>query len=109
MRIFNWAERFKEQPTCDDVLKKVRKTETVYWIYVVIFILVGLHGLNTMLQAPEGNLKEHVMGLFLALFGLIQITLMKIWAHIRLAMLYQIWDSQNRLENEIRKSQAADL
>ena len=109
MRIFNWAERFKEQPTCEDVLKKVRKTETAYWIFMVIFILVGLHGLNTIAQASEDNLKQHIMGLFFALLGLSQITLMKIWAHIRLAMLYQIWDSRNRLENEIRKSEAADL
>ena len=64
MRIFNWAERFKEQPTCEDVLKKVRKTETAYWIFMVIFILVGLHGLNTIAQASEDNLKQHIMGLF---------------------------------------------
>ena len=109
MKFFNWAEGFKEQPTCEDVLKKVRKTEIVYWIFMVIFILVGLHGLKTIAQAPQGDLKQHVMGLLLSLVGVSQITLMKIWAHIRLAMLYQIWDSQNRLENELRKSQAADL
>jgi hypothetical protein len=109
MRFFNWAQAFKEQPTCEDVLKKVRKTEITYWIYVLIFIVVGLHGLSTINEAPEGDLKEHVMGLLIVLFGLIQITLMKIWAHIKLTMLYQIWDGQNRIENEIRKSQAADL
>lgn len=109
MKFFNWAEGFKEQPTCEDVLKKVRKTEITYWIWLAVCVFITIGGLNTIAKAPEGNLKQHVMGLFLALLGIIQITLMKIWAHIRLAMLYQIWDSQNRLENEIRKSQAADL
>ena len=109
MRFFNWAEGFKEQPTCEDVLKKVRKAEITYWIFIVLFVFMTIGGLNTIAEAPEGDLKQHVMGLFLALFGIIQITLMKIWAHIRLAMLYQIWDGQNRIENEIRKSQAADL
>jgi uncharacterized membrane protein len=109
MRLFNWAETFKENPTCEDVIKKVRNTEITYWIFMAIFIVVGLHGLSTINEASEGDLKEHVMGLLVVLFALIQITLMKIWAHIRLTMLYQIWDSQNRIENEIRKSQAADL
>jgi len=75
----------------------------------VIFIFITILGINIITKAPEGDLKEHVMGLFLALFGIIQITLMKIWAHIRLTTLYLIWDSQNRIENEIRKSEAADL
>ena len=109
MRFFNWAKAFKEQPTCEDVLKKVRKTEITYWIWLVMFVVVTIGGLNTIAKAPEDDLKEHVMGLFLSLFGIIQITLMKIWAHIRLTTLYLIWDSQNRIENEIRKSEAADL
>jgi len=109
MRFFNWAKAFKEQPTCEDILKKVRKTEITYWIFIVLFVLMTIGGINIIAEAPEGDLKEHVMGLFLALFGIIQITLMKIWAHIRLTTLYLIWDSQNRIENEIRKSQAADL
>ena len=109
MRFFNWSEGFKEQPTCEDVLKKVRKTEITYWIWIVICLVIMIAGFNIIEKAPEGDLKEHMIGLFFALLGVIQITLMKIWAHIRLTMLYQIWDSQNRIENEIRKSEAADL
>ena len=109
MRMFNWAKSFEEQPTCEDILKRVRKTETTYWIFIVIFALMLIHGFNTINEAPEDNLKQHVMGLFLALFGIIHITLMKIWAHIRLTMYFLIWDSKNRIENEIRKSEALDL
>jgi len=109
MRFFNWAEGFKEQPTCEDILKKVRKIEIVYWVFIVLLVLVAMSGVNIIIEAPEGDLKQHVMGLFLALLGVSQITLMKIWAHIKLSMYFTIWDSQNRIENEIRKSEAADL
>ena len=33
MRFFNWAESFKENPTCEDVLEKVQRTEKLYWIF----------------------------------------------------------------------------
>jgi hypothetical protein len=34
MRFINWAESFKEHPTCEDILDKVRKTENFYWIFL---------------------------------------------------------------------------
>ena len=109
MRYFNWAESFKEQPTCEDILKKVRKIETLYWIFLLLSVFIAIWGVSIMISAPTNNSKDVFFGLFLAIDGVIQIALIKIWAHIKLSMLRIIWDSQNRIEAEIRKSQAQDL
>lgn len=109
MRLFNWAESFKEQPTCEDILKRVRKTEIKYWIFLTISIIIALWGIEIVMGAPENNLKKHTIGLILALVGLINIAVMKLWAHIILTTYFIIWDSKNRIEYEIRKSEAADL
>lgn len=109
MRFFNWAESFKEQPTCENILKKVQKIEMQYWIFLLLSVIIALWGVFIMIHAPADNLKALFFGLFLAIDGCIQISLIKIWVHIKLSMLRIIWDSQNRIENEIRKSEAADL
>ena len=109
MRLFNWAESFKEQPTCEDILNKIQKIERIYWIWLLLSIFVALAGIALILNAPANNLKQHSLGVFLAIDGIIQIALIKIWAHIKLSMYRIIWDSQNRIEAEIRKSEAEDL
>jgi hypothetical protein len=109
MRIFNWAASFESQKTCDDILGRVRKTEITYWIYVLILAAVTLQGMNMMGNADPTDTKTMLIGLFVALIGIINISMMKLWAHIRLVMYYIIWDSQNRLEAELEKSRAEDL
>jgi uncharacterized Tic20 family protein len=109
MRLFNWAENFKEQPTCEDIPKKVRNAEIKYWIFLVISIALTIAGINMVIAAPENSIKQHTIGLILTIAGLINIALMKLWAHIILTTYYLIWDSKNRVDAEIRKSQAADL
>jgi hypothetical protein len=109
MRFFNWAKVFEEQPTCKDIPAKVRKTEIQYWIFLIIFVVILLQGYEQITSAPEGQLKAHCIGVVLAMAGLIGIALIKIWAHLKLMMLYMMWDQQNRIEGEMRKSKAADL
>jgi hypothetical protein len=109
MRLFNWAETFEKTPTCDNILKKVRRTEVLYWIYMILSVGVTLWGLDIIRNAPEDSIKEHAMGLFLALAGIVYVAIVKIWAHIRLHTYFLIWESKNRIEAEIRKSEAADL
>jgi hypothetical protein len=109
MRIFNWAESFKEQPTCDDILNKVQRIERIYWIWLLLSSFVAVAGVGLILSAPENNLKIHSMGVFLAIDGCISIAVIKIWAHIKLSMYRIIWDRQNRLEAELKESQAQDL
>ncbi len=109
MRFFNWAESFREQPTCENILKKIQTIEMLYWIFLLLSVIIALWGIGIMILVPADNLKALFLGLFLAIDGSLQVTLIKIWAHIKLSMYRIIWDSQNRIENEIRKSEAADL
>ena len=109
MRLFNWAESFKEQPTCEDILKKVRKTEILYWIFLLLSVVITLWGILIMILVPANNFKALFLGLFLAIDGSMQIILIKIWAHIKLSMYFTIWDRKNWIESEIRKSEAADI
>ena len=109
MRFFNWAESFKETPTCEDILKKVRNIEIQYWIYLLLSVIIALWGVLVVLCAPANNLKLLLIGLFLAIDGCLQITLIKIWAHIKLSMYWIIWDRNNRIEAELTKLEAQDL
>ncbi|MEN6385532.1 MAG: hypothetical protein ABFD79_10075 [Phycisphaerales bacterium] len=109
MRFFNWAKAFEEQPTCEDILKKVTKTEITYWIFLIISVFITLDGLSMILNANDSQIRKLFLGLFLAVVGVVNIALMKIWAHIRLTTYLIIWDRKNRIEGEIRKSEAADL
>ena len=83
------------------------KTQITFWIYMVILVAITLGGLHVLMHATET--RAMLTGLFMALVGIINIALIKIWAHIRLVMFYIIWDSQNRLEAELNKSLAEDL
>lgn len=109
MRFFNWAERFKQTRTCDDILKRVRKTEILYWVFLVLSVCIAIWGYNIINDAPEDSLKQHAIGLFLAIVGVVNVAVIKLWAHISLTMYFIIWDRQNRIEAEIRKSEAEDL
>lgn len=109
MRYFNWAANFKETSTCDDILKRVRKAEIQYWIYLVVCILFVLHGIGMMQEAEEGDIKEIAMGLFIAVAGFIYIALIKLMAHIKLMAYFMIWDRNNTIEAEIKKSELQDF
>ena len=109
MGTFNWAEEFKNQPTCDDILIKVRKIERVYWMCIVISIFFILGGIALIVAAPAGDIKMHNFGVFLAIYGGIILAMTEICACVKLSTLRVIWDRQNRIENEIRKSEALDL
>ena len=109
MRFFNWAQAFKETPTCDDILKRVRKTEVIYWIFQIVSVIIVISGVNLIQNAPENNIKEHTWGLFIAIVGIIQIAVIKLWAQIRLTMFFTIWERNNWVQSEIRKSEAHDI
>ena len=109
MRFFNLAERFKEQPTCEDILKKVRKTEILYWVFLAISVCIAIWGYNILNNAPEDNLKQHAIGLLWAIVGIVNVAVIKLWAHIRLTTYIIIWDRKNRIDTEINKLEAADL
>jgi hypothetical protein len=87
MALFNWAERFRQTPTCDDILKRVRKTEILYWIFLVLSVCIAIWGYTILKNAPENNLKQHALGLLLAIVGIVNVAVIKLWAHIILTKL----------------------
>ena len=109
MAQFDWAKEFEEQPTCEDILNKVRKIEMRYWIGIICAIVMILAGIILIIAAPDDSIKKHNWGVFLAIYGGIILAMSEICACVKLSTLRVIWDSQNRLEKELRKSEAMDI
>ena len=109
MRFYNWSKTFQETPTCDDVLKRVQRTEKLYWVYMVIAILIGISGLVTIENAHESDIKQIAFGVVVTVFAIVQVALMKIWAHIKLTTYFMIWDRNNVIETELKKSELQDM
>lgn len=107
MRIFGWAQAFNENQTIEDIPSRVHKMEVAYWVWLLLTFLGSVVGL--IMLGVASSLKVQLFGLFFALEGVTLICLIKIWAHVRLTQYWIIWDSRNRLDAEMRKSEAADL
>jgi hypothetical protein len=106
------AEKFKKElkePTYEEILEKVRQTESYFWFCWICGILLIFVGVSMIFHSPANNTKALFLGLFLAVLGPIIIAQIKIFIQIKFSMLYIIWLSSKRIEDEIRKSEAADL
>ncbi len=101
MRLVAWSKAFDAHKTYDEIPAKVRNTEIAYWIGLVFSIGLVLVGVSVMLSAPPDALKQMFLGLFLAIDGAISWAVIKIWVHVRLAMYWIIWDTQNRQRQQI--------
>jgi len=75
----------------------------------LLSVVIAIAGAILIANAPENDLKQHAWGLFLAIVGIVDIAVIKLWAHIRLTMLFIIWDRKNSIEAEIHKLEAQDL
>ena len=109
MRLFNWTESFKEPLTREDILKKVQKTETLYWIQGVIGIVIVFTGLAFVVMAPPNFVKLSNLGILLSIQGCSMLAVTDISSRIKLSALRITWDNLNRTESELRKSEAMDL
>ena len=91
-----WSQAFTEYKTIDDIRAKVDKMQKLFnkWNVVCVAITAGGAGIMT----ATGNLRIIAFGLFLALTGVINIAVMKLWAHTRLSMYRIIWEMQNQKE-----------
>jgi len=109
MRFFNWAKIFEETPTCEDILKKVGKLEKQYWIWLAITVFIAVSGFNRIQHASNDNIKQIAIGVCLVIVGIVNVAVIKLWAHIKLTMYFIIWDRENRIKAEINKLEAQDL
>jgi len=90
MSLIGWSRKFEQYQAITDVPARVRKTELCYWCSLVAAVLIMLAGISMMLSS------QSLLGLFLALGGAIDIALVKLWAHIRLATYQIIMELQLR-------------
>ena len=90
MSLIGWARRFEHYQAIADVPERVRKTEVMYWWFLGAAVAVMLAGLALMASSRPW------FGLFLAISGAVDIALIKLWAHIRLATYQIIMELQAR-------------
>ena len=90
MSLFGWSRKFEQYQPITDVPERVRKAETLFWCHFAVAIVIMAVGLILMLMA------QSLLGLFLALVGVINMALVKLWAHIRLATYQIIMELQAR-------------
>ena len=108
-KMFGWSKLFEEGKVYDDIPNRVRKTEIYYWVFIIPSILLIIAGWVVMMSAPPSDVRSMLVGLFLAIVGIVNVAVMKIWAHVRLCLYMMIWDRQNRLQRELDQMAAADL
>jgi hypothetical protein len=80
MSLIGWSKTFEDYKPVD-VLEGVRKTEKTFWCSLLSGIALLVAGGIMM----TSSFQHGVAGLFLAIAGVVNIALVKIWAHIRLA------------------------
>jgi len=83
MALIGWSKKFTAYQPVTDVPARVRQTEILYWCSLLAATLIMLAGIWMMFSCSSP------FGLFLAIGGAVDIALVKVWAHIRLAT-YQI-------------------
>jgi hypothetical protein len=91
MKLTGWSRGFENYQAITDVPARVRKTETWYWCSFAVGVALLLAGLGLMTQSATA-----IAGLFLAVCGVVDIALVKLWAHIRLATYQIILEIQAR-------------
>ncbi len=82
MSLIGWSRKFEAYQQVD-IPARVRRTEAIYWSALAGAIAIMIAGIIIM------GTSRSPFGMFLALGGAIDIALVKLWAHIRLAT-YQI-------------------
>ena len=91
MSLIGWSRKFEQYKPITDVTERVRKTEICYWCYLAAGIIILVVGIVMMRYDAQS-----MVGLFLALSGVVDIALIKLWAHIRLATYQIIMELQSR-------------
>ena len=109
MRFLNWTKTWDESLTYDEIKNRIRKTEIQYWIYLIISVLIAFGGLGTFQQAAEGDMEKIGWGIFLIVLGLVNVGVIKLWAHMKILTYFMIWERRKWIEAEIKKSEAADI
>jgi len=109
MLLVNWAEAFEEPKTFDDIEKEVHSTAIQYWICLLIAIAIVVAGLLYIAKALEGDMIKIAWGICMVFAGIVQVAIVKLWAHMKIITYFMIWERRKWVEDEIKKSEVADI
>jgi UPF0716 family protein affecting phage T7 exclusion len=84
MNLVGWSKRFRDYEKMD-VPSRVARTEKAFWTIILGGVILMVAGVLVMMK----SFQHGILGLVLLLAGVVGISLVTIWAHIRLA-LYEI-------------------
>lgn len=106
-RMVNWAHDFEECPVIEDIPERVRNLEKSFYfwaLYCAVLLIVGL-----VLLASASSSRLQLLGLFIGLMAFTTLALHATCVNIALASYRTIWDSQNRMQQELDKMASSDL
>jgi hypothetical protein len=87
---------FEDEPIIQDIPERVSKIERIYWKWIVV--MGAIMGAGVAIMLVSGTNKGIAVGLFLAITGMVNVVLMKLWAHIKLSTCRMIWELQNQMK-----------
>jgi len=87
-----WSEKLMTKWQDRDVSSQIDVLQRVYRKWVIVCIIMTGGGAGMM--CTTDNSRIIAMGLFLAITGMVNVALMKTWAHIKLSMLRVVWELQ---------------
>jgi hypothetical protein len=91
-----WSEKLIAKWRDRDVPSQIDELQLVYKKWIIVCALITGGGAAMMMTTP--NPRVIALGLFLAITGMVNVVLMKIWAHIKLSMLRVVWELQKERE-----------
>lgn len=57
---------------------------------MLIAIAIGLAGLRYIAQAHEGDMKKLAYGICMVVAGIVQVAIVKLWAHMKIIAYFMI-------------------
>lgn len=111
MRWFNWSEAYRQRPvmTGGEMLEAVEKFEHGYWPWLILAVVLHVFGLCLMLAGCFLDTRLLVVGGVMALDGSILNCTLKVVAHTRLQGLQIMMQTENRIQQELRRVDAMEL
>ena len=85
-----WSEMLDEQWQVWDVKRRADELQRAYHVWNAAGILMTIIGAVIICVSDDTRIVG--LGLFLALTGMINVAIMKIWVHTKMSMLHVIWE-----------------
>ena len=89
-----WSEKLIDKWKDGNIPNQLDELQRVY--KRGILVCIGITAGGIALMCSTGYLRIIALGLLLAITGMVNIVLMKIWVHIKHSMLRVIWEMQQQ-------------